>query len=423
MAERPKVTDRRPELPTRIDPVVARAMAISPDERYPTAGSLVDEARTTLGVSPGAVPTAPPGAMPERQSPGPRRMGLAPARLAVAGLLVVALVVCAIVVLNRGGDGGTGSGPNPSAAAGTTAVAATNDRLVRIDPSTRRITASIPVGRSPAGLVIAEGSIWVANSAENTVSRIDPVKNRVIDTITVGKEPSAIAYDDGWIWVANLLGNSVMRIDPGNDHVTATISVDGGAATLAAGDGVLMVGTSAEQSTFPPRIPMVLIEEASQKTIATMNVPGICPPPVAQAGGLAWTASSAGTLLLVDPRSGAELERADLGAPIAGITQAGGVIWTGTDGLPAVVRSINGKDLTILSQIPVGNTANTTGASCDPIAIVVGNGSAWVTNRTDGTISQIAVDSAAVANVVDVGKRPTGVALGFNALWVTVDAP
>jgi YVTN family beta-propeller protein len=423
MAERPKVTERRPQLPGAIDPVVARAMARSPDDRYPTAGTVVDEARAALGLSPVRVaPAIPAGGVPERPGLGPRRAAFAGARLAVAGTLVLALAVGAILLLNGGGSGGEGTGTQPSA---TTRAGATGteDRLVRIDPLTRRIAASIPVGRSPASLAVAEGSIWVIESSANSVARIDPVKNAIVDRIPVGKQPSAIVYDGGAIWVANQLDRSIMRIDPGSDHVTARIPVDGGPATLAAGDGVLLVGMSTEVGNSPPRIPIVLIREESREVVTTISVPGICPPRAAEAGGVAWTASSGGTLLRIDPRAGTVLKRSDLGVPISGITVANGVLWTGTDGLPAVVRSVDGEDLAVVAQVPVGNTANTTGASCDAIAIAVGSGSAWVTNGTDGTISQIAIDSRAVAHIVDVGKKPTGLALGFNALWVTVDAP
>jgi YVTN family beta-propeller protein len=86
------------------------------------------------------------------------------------------------------------------------------------------------------------------------------------------------------------------------------------------------------------------------------------------------------------------------------------------------VRSIDPGSLGVSATIPVGTTQNRTGASCDPISIATGGQFVWVTNADDGTVSQIAAASNAVLNVVDVGKRPTGVALGFNSLWVTVDA-
>jgi len=56
------------------------------------------------------------------------------------------------------------------------------------------------------------------------------------------------------------------------------------------------------------------------------------------------------------------------------------------------------------------------------ISIATGGQYVWVTNRDDGTVSQISAISNASVAAIDVGKGPVGVALGFNSLWVTIDA-
>jgi YVTN family beta-propeller protein len=193
--------------------------------------------------------------------------------------------------------------------------------------------------------------------------------------------------------------------------------------TIAAADGVLAVGTANEQPNFPPRSPLLLLDEGSEKGIAKVDVPGICAPFVSEADGIVWTGSGAGTLLKLDAHTGNVIKQSDLGSPVSGLTVGDGAVWTGTDGLPAQVRSIDPGSLAVSATIPVGTTQNRSGASCDPIFIATGGQFVWVTNGDDGTVSQIATGSNAVTNVVDVGKRPTGVALGFNSLWVTVDAP
>jgi serine/threonine protein kinase len=50
MSPPPTATEANPELPDAIDPVVARAMAKRPEDRYPTAGELVGAARSALGL-------------------------------------------------------------------------------------------------------------------------------------------------------------------------------------------------------------------------------------------------------------------------------------------------------------------------------------------------------------------------------------
>jgi YVTN family beta-propeller protein len=44
--------------------------------------------------------------------------------------------------------------------------------------------------------------VWVANSADRTVSRIDPATNEVTRTIEIGNAPAGIAVADGLVWLA-----------------------------------------------------------------------------------------------------------------------------------------------------------------------------------------------------------------------------
>src|SRR5439155_5037029 len=211
MSEPPRVTEKRSELPATIDAVVTKAMAKSPEDRHPTAGALVADARDALGDQAFATVgrTSPPLTAPT--SPPTRRPTLTPVRIAVAGLLVIALVVGAVVLF---AGGGTKEEPKRSPS-GAAPAAALGDRVARIDIASKRVLRTIPVGKSPTGVAIGEGSVWVTSSDEGVVYRIDPVSNRVTGRIPVGKQPSAIAFGNGAIWVANRLGNSVSEIDPG----------------------------------------------------------------------------------------------------------------------------------------------------------------------------------------------------------------
>ena len=54
--------------------------------------------------------------------------------------------------------------------------------------TTLEVTRRIRVGRAPKDIVVGEGSVWVANYLDGTISRIDPRTNR-IDTLAVGPYP------------------------------------------------------------------------------------------------------------------------------------------------------------------------------------------------------------------------------------------
>ena len=55
-------------------------------------------------------------------------------------------------------------------------------------------------GSGPRALAVSDGSIWVANEGDGTVSRIDPATNKAL-VIKVGSEPDAIAAGEGAVWV------------------------------------------------------------------------------------------------------------------------------------------------------------------------------------------------------------------------------
>ena len=61
------------------------------------------------------------------------------------------------------------------------------------------------VGDRPAGVVVGEGYVWVANAGDGTVSRLDPESGEEVgDAIEVGDSPRGIAISDNSIWVAEL---------------------------------------------------------------------------------------------------------------------------------------------------------------------------------------------------------------------------
>ena len=121
-------------------------------------------------------------------------------------------------------------------AASPTAVWATDfyrDTVVHVDPVAGRVVATItglPYG--PSGIAIAGDSVWVASSRADVVSRIDAATDRVVATLPVDHVPLPVVYAYGSVWVRSEMseGNgTVTRIDPGENRVLAKIPVGPGA--------------------------------------------------------------------------------------------------------------------------------------------------------------------------------------------------
>jgi DNA-binding beta-propeller fold protein YncE/predicted Ser/Thr protein kinase len=87
----------------------------------------------------------------------------------------------------------------------------------RLDPADFTTGAPILVGRGPAGLVVADGLVWVANSRSGTVSRVDPATRQLLgDPIEVGGHPGGIDAGTSAVWVANAADDTVTKIDFGS---------------------------------------------------------------------------------------------------------------------------------------------------------------------------------------------------------------
>ena len=69
-------------------------------------------------------------------------------------------------------------------------------------PETNAVAETVSVGNGPTGIAFGDGSVWVANSLDGTVSRIDPRTSAVTATIAVGERPDAIAVGPGAVWVS-----------------------------------------------------------------------------------------------------------------------------------------------------------------------------------------------------------------------------
>ncbi len=194
-------------------------------------------------------------------------------------------------------SGRTGRHARPPTARGSTKGAA--PRTV----TPRGGTAAIQVGRLPDAIAIDQrnGTVWVANSLDGTVSEISEARQAVIATIRVPASPVGVAADPktGTVWVTSLgpfgnpaADNRVTEISDSTGKVLATFNVGRAPFGIAADSrtGTIWVANTNSYTVSE-------ISEARQNVIATIGVPKDAAPDgiaVDQKTGVVWVSSLRG---------------------------------------------------------------------------------------------------------------------------------
>ncbi len=131
-------------------------------------------------------------------------------------------------------------------------------RLVRINLQTNRVVWSLRLASGSNSwvdeLAIGYGSVWVAVADSGTLLRIDPTTRRIVARIGgFGRDDSGmpIAIGEGAVWALRVHGgrNVLFRVDPDSNRIVARIPVGPPTAgpptgTVTVGDGFVWTGNS-----------------------------------------------------------------------------------------------------------------------------------------------------------------------------------
>jgi YVTN family beta-propeller protein len=178
------------------------------------------------------------------------------------------------------------AGGSIATGAGSVWVVYSNSVVARIDPNTGIVRATGVAGGGPTGVAFGGGSLWIANSVDDTVSRILPDTVSQFAAPTVGRHPSGIAVGEGGVWVADHGDNTVTRIDLAS-HSEATIAVGSGPTAIAVGEGAVWVADDGDGS-------VMRIDPSTYRVIRTIRVGGR-PAGITVADGRVWVSIDAAT--------------------------------------------------------------------------------------------------------------------------------
>jgi YVTN family beta-propeller protein len=228
-----------------------RLYRVSGSQRFDLLASTIADPRALRPTcEPGTVHDAPMGSFLPRRCDLPSGVAVgagsvwfgrndqqAVVRLDPASGHVVATIPVGFHVFNLAAD-----------AASVWVVSFEDDMVARIDPKTNAVTVSQHLVHGPVGVLIAGGSAWISRVGNATVVRLDAITGALQAEFAVGRRPLPLAEGAGSIWVRSEQDSTVSRLDPATNQVVATIPVDpfygldGVDSMVAAAHGVWISG-------------------------------------------------------------------------------------------------------------------------------------------------------------------------------------
>jgi DNA-binding beta-propeller fold protein YncE len=211
-------------------------------------------------------------------------------------------------------------------------------------PAPGRVSATIPVGESPAAVAAGGGALWAASSGDGTVVRIDPASRRVTATVRLAGQVDALVLAGGTLWVAYADRAVVTRVNPATATVLgevpvgrhAPVGTDTGTMPLpesiGVGLGAVWVPNSADGTVsridLATAVVTVTIPVSRRNPYVHLGTAGMG---VAIAGGALWvTDEYHDRLLRLHPSTGRIAQVIVLGGRPLPIRAAAGRLWVAT---------------------------------------------------------------------------------------------
>ena len=119
--------------------------------------------------------------------------------------------------------------------------------LSKIDPRTNQVIAKMAVDRTSGlqkKIAVGEGGVWLPSYMKKNIVRLDPRTHQVVATIPIEGQQLDLTIGEGSIWI--LVGKMgigqwkrVLRLDPKTNRIVAAFAVDASTARIVAGEGWL----------------------------------------------------------------------------------------------------------------------------------------------------------------------------------------
>lgn len=257
----------------------------------------------------------------------------------------------------------TGSAPCGAVAAfGSVWVANDGGTLVRINPSTNRVTKRIRVGRGACSLTAGAGALWIANYKQGLIRVLPGGK---VTRIMVGAAPFDVLVAFKRVWVTAWEDGRLTVVNPRTLRIVRRIDIGPRPVGLIARNGAVWVGFGRSATAIARVNPLDF-------RVKRVEV-GIRAPGWFVTGGTEdlWIQANDGDLVHFDPIDLRVVARLRVGRTLGqGAVAPGGTIWM-PDKEQSVVYRIDPKRARVLDSFPAGSGA---------YVVLNTYGSMWVTS-------------------------------------------
>ena len=251
------------------------------------------------------------------------------------------------------------------------------------------VGAIIEVDRTPAGIAVGEGAVWVSQVNGDSLARIDPSSNEVVAVIPVGDGPEGVTVGGGFVWVVNQGDGTLSRIDPASDTVTDTVRL-----AEAPRQGEIEEALGFPDRSFLEGFDSLSFGEGAVWAAGSEGLARIYPDGL---GVTTWGPEE----LQLGQVAGGDAEPGDVAA-------GGGRVWLSVP----VPTAVFGFD-------PASGTSERYEGGGK--AVAVGDEAVWSVDATDDTLvrSELGRESWEYEEA-DVGEDPDDVAVAQGAVWVSL---